>query len=232
MNEPVLIAVAAALFMCLVRLAHRTHGAARARARSRLAYFDRCASLLTRCRSGRSATGFPRIEGQYRGHRCDLQAVPDTLTFRKLPALWVLVTIPDPVPVRATLDLMIRATGLEPFSAFGRLPHEITVPAGFPEDCSLRTDEPGSLFSAEVLRPHLELFKDAGIKELVISPKGLRVVFLAEEADRSRYLIFRDAEMGRTPLASHRVEHILERLLMIKGDLERMRSDRLGADAA
>ena len=44
------------------------------------------------------------------------------------------------------------------------------------------------------------LFADPLVKELVISPKGLRLVILAEEADRGRYLLFRDAEMGRMPL--------------------------------
>ena len=232
MNEAVLILATTGLFMCLVGLALRTRSAARARDRSRMAYLDRCGALFSQCRTGRSATGFPRLAGQYHGHSVDLQVVPDTLTFRKLPALWVLVTIPDPVPVRATLDLMIRPTGLEPFSAFGKLPHEIAVPAGFPRNCAIRTDNSNGLFFAEVLRAHLGLFEDAGVKELVISPKGLRIVFLAEEADRSRYLIFRDAEMGRIPLGPDRVVHLLDRLLAIKRDIEGMRSDSLRVDAA
>lgn len=232
MNEPLLILTATGLFICLVGLACRTRSAAQARDRSRLSYFERCAALVDQCRTGRSAAGLPRLAGRYRGHSCDLQAVPDTLTFRKLPALWVLVTIPDPIPVRATLDLMIRPTGLEPFSAFGRLAHEIAAPAGFPEESALRTDDPEGLISAEILRPHLALFENAGVKELVISPKGLRIVFLAEEADRSRYLIFRDAEMARVPLDAGRVRHVLDRLLMIRTDIERMRCDSLEGDAA
>lgn len=232
MIDPMMFLPATGLFMCLIGLAYRTRGASMARERSRLAYFDRCAALFSQSRTPRSATGFPRLAGQYRGHGCDLQAVPDTLTFRKLPALWVLVTIPDPVPVRATLDLMIRPTGLEPFSAFGRLSHDIAVPEGFPENCAIRTDDPGGLFSPEVLRPHLALFDDAGVKELVISPKGVRIVFLAEEADRSRYLIFRDAEMGRVPLAPDRVSDALDRLLIIKTNIERIRHDSLSASAA
>lgn len=232
MNDPVLILSATGLFLCLIVLAYRTRGASRLRDRSRLAYFERCATLLDQCRTGQGAAGFPRLAGRYHGHDCDLQAVPDTLTFRKLPALWVLVTIPEPIPVRATLDLMIRPTGLEPFSAFARLSHEIAVPAGFPEEGVLRTDDPENLISAEILRPHLAVFEDARVKELVISPKGIRIVFLAEEAERARYLIFRDAEMGRTPLASDRVRHVLDRLLRIRTDIERMRCDTWEDDAA
>ena len=62
-------------------------------------------------------------------------------------------------------------------------------------------------------------FQDPRVKELVLSPKGLRIVILAEEADRSRYLIFREAEMGRTPLPPARLEPLLDRLAAIRKDV-------------
>lgn len=195
--------------------------AAHARRLSRFAYFDRCRPLLSGSRLGRCATGFPRLSGKYRNCEADLQVVPDTLTFRKLPALWVLVTLPVPMPVRSTFNLMIRPTGVEPFSGFHRLPDQIAIPDGFPKDCAIRTDDPRNLLPEHILAPHLSLFDNPRIKELVISPKGLRIVFLAEEADRAGYLIFRDAEMGRTPLSPDRVAPILNRLQAIKADIER-----------
>lgn len=232
MNQPVLILFAASLFASLFALAWRTRRAAGLRKRSRRSYFDRCAPLLAQCHSGPGAAGFSRMTGQYRGSPVDLQAVPDTLTFRKLPALWVLVTIPAPVPVRATLDLMLRPTGLESFSGFARLPYEVAVPAGFPANGVLRSDYPQSLVPAEALRPHLALFDNPRVKELVISPKGLRVVFLAEEGDRSRYLLFRDAEMGQSALKPEQVAPLLDRLLAIGAELERTQLAPQGADAA
>lgn len=205
----------------LALLVHRTFRAANARRLSRLAYFNRCKPLLTATRLGQSVTGFPRLSGIYKGGECDLQVVPDTLTFRKLPALWVLISLPCPLPIRASLDLMIRPTGVESFSGFHRLPEQIAIPDNYPEDCAIRTDQPRHLLPEHILRPHLPLFDDPLIKELVISPQGLRIVFLAEEANRSRYLIFRDAEMGRTPISPHRIAPLLDRLLAIKADIER-----------
>ncbi|RNF34739.1 hypothetical protein [Paracoccus methylarcula] len=205
----------------LALLLYRTIRAAHARRLSRLAYFDRCKPLLTATRFGKGATGFPRLSGLCKGSECDLQVVPDTLTFRKLPALWVLISLPCPLPVRATLDLMIRPTGVESLSGFHRLPEQIALPGGCPEDCAIRTDQPRHLLPEHVLRPHLSLFDDPRIKELVISPKGLRIVFLAEEANRSRYLLFRDAEMGRTAISPDRILPVLDRLLAIKADIER-----------
>ena len=68
--------------------------------------------------------------------------VPDTLTFRKLPALWLLVTLPEPLPLRATLDMLMRPMGTEPFTNHSKLPQQIATPAGFPPDCVIRTDDP------------------------------------------------------------------------------------------
>jgi hypothetical protein len=221
MTEPVLMVAATVLLASSVTFALQTRQAARRRDRARQSYFDKCAADLDHCRIEHTVTGFARLSAQYRGNLVDLRAVPDMLTFRKLPALWVLVTVPGPVPVRATLDLMLRPSGMEPFSAFDRLQHDLAVPADFPADCVLRTDDPASACSIEILRPHLALFDDPRVKELVICPRGLRVVFLAEEADRARYLIFRDGEMGRTPLPPDRLAPVLDRLLAIKADLAR-----------
>ena len=44
-------------------------------------------------------------------------------------------------------------------------------------------------------------------------------MILAEEADRGRYLIFREAEMGRTPLPPARLEPLLDRLAAIRKDV-------------
>lgn len=203
----------------VVVLATQTLRSGRARAAERGAYFDLCAGALTNPRRGQSSAGFPRLAGRQGAWEFDLQAVPDTLTFRKLPALWVLVTLPSPLPLGATLDVMIRPTGTEPFSHFHTLPEQIAVPAGFPEDCAIRTDNPDALLPEAVLRQHLGLFDDARVKELVISPKGLRISFLAEEANRGRYLIFRDAELGRTPLPAARVQPFFGALLDLHADI-------------
>ena len=203
----------------LAVLAGQTLRAGRVRQAGRGGYFDLCAKALEHPRRGDGSAGFPRLAGRYGGAELDLQAVPDTLTFRKLPALWVLVTLPGPQPLAGKLDLMIRPTGVEPFSHFHTLAHQIAPPPGFPDDCALRTDAPGALLPDDLLIPHLGLFEDECVKELILSPKGLRISFLAEEANRGRYLIFRDAELGRTALPFERVQPYLDALLALRRDL-------------
>ncbi|OZA06145.1 MAG: hypothetical protein B7Y02_15035 [Rhodobacterales bacterium 17-64-5] len=67
---------------------------------------------------------------------------------------------------------------------------------------------------------HLARLDPDLLKELVISPKGLRLVWLAEEADRTRYLAFRDSEMGKAPLPPARLEPLLNALLALRDDLK------------
>lgn len=212
-----LLALGAGLLVAL--LLTRSLRAGRERSANRARYFDAAKSLLNERRTGEGTAGFPRLSGRYRGRLVDLQAVPDTLTFRKLPALWVLVTLPEPLPLRATLDLMMRPTGLEPFSNFNGLSDQIALPAGFPETATIRSDDAASLLPEAILRPHLGLFDDPRIKELIVSPRGLRVVFLAEEADRTRYLLYRDAEMAADQLDPTRLEPVLESLLALRDDI-------------
>ncbi|QIE48251.1 hypothetical protein G5B38_21860 (plasmid) [Pseudohalocynthiibacter aestuariivivens] len=200
-------------------LAINMRRAAQARSGTRAAFLDICRSLLDRPRTQIAATGYARLAGKYAGLEADIQVVPDTLTFRKLPALWVLVTLPGPLPVGATVDLMIRPTGVEPFSRFQTLNTQLDVPDGFPEDCAIRTDCQADMPSEALVRAHLHLFDDPMVKELVISPKGVRLVFLAEEAQRSRYLIYRDCEMGQTPLPAERLAPKLDALLALRADV-------------
>ena len=56
---------------------------------------------------------------------------------------------------------------------------------------------------------------------MVISPKGLRLVILAEEADRGMFLLFRDAEVGGEPLAATRISAMLETLLALRAEIFR-----------
>jgi hypothetical protein len=214
--------VAAALCLWLaVRLVRET----RARTLARAGYFDAAKTLFTRGDTRPLPTGFPRMTGVRQGVTFDLQAIPDTLTFRKLPALWVLVTLPENLPLNATVDLMARPSGNEPFSRFSNLPHSLPAVAGQPPHVSIRSDDANRIPPAELISRHVGIFDQPQVKELVISPKGLRIVLLAEEADRGRYLIFRDAEMGRTPLDPALLQPMLDRLAAIREDVLTLAKD-------
>lgn len=212
---PLALACAALGLWLALRLVRET----RARTQARASYFDAVKLLFDGGETRVQPTGFPRMTGRREGLAFDLQAVPDTLTFRKLPALWVLITLPEPLPIDATLDLMARPSGNEPFTKFASLPQSLPTPPDLPKDIAIRTDDAHRIPPPDLIAQYADLFQDPRVKELVLSPKGLRIVILAEEADRGRYLIFREAEMGRTSLPPARLEPLLDRLAALRKDV-------------
>lgn len=214
--NPLIAAAAAAL---AVWLAFRLVRAARDRKLARAGNFEALKPLFEGGETRLQPTGFPRMTGRRGGLSFDLQAVPDSLTFRKLPALWVMVSLPAPMPVAATLDILSRPSGQEPFTHFATLPQMLPTPVFLPASLAVRSDDSGGVPSQALLAAHAGLFADPNVKELLISPKGLRIVILAEEADRGRFLIFRDAEMGMSPLSPARVAPLLDRLAALRADL-------------
>lgn len=200
-------------------LALRLVRAAARRAGARAGYFAALETLFDRCETRLQPSGFPRMTGWRGGLAFDLRALPDSLTFRKLPVLWVLVTLPGALPVRATLDIMARPSGGEIFSRFATLPQSLPPLAALPEGVAARSDDAAGVPPAALIARHAALFADPRVKELVIAPAGLRVVLLAEEADRGRYLLFRDAETGMTPVAPARIAPVLDALAALREDL-------------
>jgi hypothetical protein len=189
------------------------------RATRRAAFLDAAMELFTGGVKLITPDGFPRISGSYEGLTFDIQAVPDTLNVRKLPTLWVLVSLAEPMPVRGTLDIMMRPRGVEYFSRHASLPLQLAPDPALPPDCTVRTDAPEALPPREIVLKHARILEDPLAKELVISPKGLRLVWLAEEAHRGRYLIFRDAEMGLKPFEAAVLKPLLDHLLALRQDL-------------
>ena len=212
-----LFAIAAAAL--LLWLSWRLVRAQRQRHAARAGYFDALRPLFDGARTQVQPSGFSRLTGRRGPHHFDLQAVTDTLTFRKLPALWVMVSLPEPLPLTATLDIMARPSGQEPFTHFSTLPQMLPAPAGTPEGIALRTANAAGLPPEGLVARHASIFANPKVKELLISPKGLRLVILGDEADRGRYLIFRDGEVGQQPLAPARLLPLLDALRALRDDL-------------
>ncbi|TPE51716.1 hypothetical protein [Amaricoccus solimangrovi] len=220
MDHPLLL-ITLGLALALGLSARRLWRAARLRRAARAGYLGAVDALLRDRRARLDPSGFPRLAGRFEGRAVELRAIPDALTFRKLPALWLLATLTEPQPLRGETRLMLRPTGQEPFSTFGALPAEISPPPGFPEHLAMRSTAPEDLPPAGFLLGLAGLFEDPALKEIVLSPRGLRLVHLAEEASRGAYLLFRDAELGRAPARAPRARALLETLLTMSENLAR-----------
>jgi hypothetical protein len=160
--------------------------------------------------------GYPRLRGTFAGIPVQVWPVVDTLALRRLPALWLLVTMQASLPVRGRLDLMMRPAGPTTFSNFDLLPHTVPRPPGLPDVAVLRTDDLARAPPAEWLVGHLDVFEQPRAKELLITPQGLRLVWLLAEAERARYGVFRQAEFGDVAIDPAVLEDLLNRLLGLR----------------
>jgi len=155
-------------------------------------------------------------EGSWNGQRVQLRTIVDTLATRKLPARWLSVSITEKVAVPATFDMMMRPGSPTTFSNFDHLQHTLPKAPGFPAEAVLRTDRRGTRFPQGTIAEHLEPFSEGRAKELLITPNGVRIVWLLAEAERARYGVFRQAAFGDTQIDPALIERLLTSLSALR----------------
>ncbi|MGX9146121.1 hypothetical protein [Mesorhizobium sp. 128a] len=147
--------------------------------------------------------------GTWNDRRVQVRTIVDTLATRKLPARWLSVTVTEPVAAPATFDMMMRPGSPTTFSNFDHLQHTLPKAPGFPAEAVLRTDLRAARFPQNLIASHLEIFAEGRAKELLITPNGVRIVWLLAEAERARYGVFRQAAFGTTRLDPALIERLL-----------------------
>ncbi len=178
----------------------------RARARHvavRAAYFDDCRSLFDDCRVTLQDTDFPVLEGRYDGHRFRLEPIVDHMAVRKLPTLWLKVSLLGDLPMAGVVDFLARPQNTEFYSPSASLPTSVRLPAGWPQHATLRTDGDDPSLAIDLLAPHMHIFDDPKAKELLITQRGVRIVYQASQGQRAYYLVLRQPQFGepRLPLS-------------------------------
>ncbi|KAB0682737.1 hypothetical protein [Aureimonas leprariae] len=194
------IAVAASCLAggALWRLAGREHAAALA-ARGRL--LDAAAALFPGGRTVIGADGFPCFAApRPGGGEIALALVADTLVTRRLPQLWLSLTLREPTPLRDfTLGVLARPTGAEFYALTHEMPDWFEPPAS---DAPLLVR--GANLSADAAARHgavlAALFEDPALKEAVATPRGVRAVRQVRQGDRGAHLLLRQARFGIEPV--------------------------------
>lgn len=211
------IAAMSVAALCLLTLLYRrnrrTLGALRG------AVFAPVYDLFESYRVTQSGISYPELRGIYRGMTFHIDAVVDTLTFRKLPVLWLRVSLLAPMPGTATLDILVRSHNVEFYSPSTNLPHRLEPRPGWPGDAMVRSDDAGQLPDLAVLDRHVEIFADPPTKELLITPKGVRIVRLLDQAKRAEYLVLRQAEFESPQVTEDALRPLLDRCIDIHQDL-------------
>jgi hypothetical protein len=158
----------------------------------RAQFFDYCLSLFQSYRVTQEGPTYPLLTGRYRGHDIRLEPVIDNMAWRKVPVLWLRVTVLQPNPFKSTLDLLVRPGGVEVFSPSSNLDHHLLLPDGWPEQALLCTDDPSSIPPLQLITPYISVFADPYMKELVVTSRGVRLVRMNWQANRLPYALLRE----------------------------------------
>lgn len=137
--------------------------------------------------------GFPRLSALLPdGRNVGIEVVADTLVTRRLPQLWLKLTVSEPARRRDfSIGALARPTGAEFYSAVHELPEWIAPPP----QCELpllvrgRSVTPAAAARADAVLK--SLFADKELKEAVVTPRGVRIVRRVAEGDRGAHLLLR-----------------------------------------
>lgn len=193
MSMFLLLAVLAAGLAGLLWLAHRERSALW---RQRRAMLADCQPLFERSEQTDGVAGFPRLAGEVAGRPVVVELLPDTMTLRRLPQLWLSLTVMTQLPDGAAFGVLARPNGSEFYARTPDLPVRLEPPAGLPEDVSVRGRRRGAAFLARAGQAVAGLMADARVKEVLVTPAGLRVIFQAAEGQRGPHLLLRQCDFG------------------------------------
>ena len=210
------LALATLFFFGLAWLYRRDQARARA---IRMATLEPCAALLEDAKRRVDRAGFPVLSGRYKGFPVRLECLVDAVAVRKLPQLLVKVTLLQELPVKGMFDVMMRAHNVEFYSPAGELPHALRRPANWPEHATLRSDREDRRELLARLDPHVGIFDDDKVKELLVTPRGLRIVYRLDEAERPYYLVLRQAQFVNDKAEPEKIRELLDALIALQGDL-------------
>lgn len=185
-----LIAFAAVIANLALRDHRRALGARRK-------LFDECLGVLEDERWSAGGDGFPSLDGRAYGRAVTATLIPDTMVMRRLPQLWLSLTMLETNARAPSLSLLARYSGNEFYAATLDLPHRIEPPAGLPLDVLVRGD--GRMAEAlchELAPVFAKLLADPRVKEITLTAKGVRIVRQVAEGQRGEHLLLRQAVFG------------------------------------
>jgi hypothetical protein len=169
---------------------------------------DRAVGLLGDAKITLGRDAFPVLVGRLPDKRpVKVELIADTMVFRRLPQLWLRVTLTETVDrKRPSIGALARPTGAEFYSIVHELPHWIEPPQ---TDASLLMRGDGNASEAQIERVSAlfrSLFSDPAVKEAAITPRGVRLIRQAAQGDRGAHLILRQTQFRVDAIAPELVQ--------------------------
>jgi hypothetical protein len=186
---------------------------------SRSRVFDDCQTLLQNVQISQDKANLPVLQGSYGGYQVALSIVEDTIAWRKLPPLWLLVKVVANKTSVGSLDYIVRPANNEFYSPSWQWDGNLTIPPNWPQHAIIKyLHKP---IDTSLLEQHVPaLFADLKMKELLVMPEFVRLTYMVKQADRGEYLIMRNAVYSETPIDRNLIENLLKQAIAIRKTIE------------
>lgn len=191
---------------------------ARVAAAARRSIIEPSLDVLSETKAEIDICGFPKMEGKFKGRAFRVSLVPDTLTFRRLPQLWLDVTLKRNMPtINGRLAILVRQSGADYFSLTDHLHDRLAPPENFPDVCLIKGDGPGARYILDRIAPYVAaLLRDPKFKEIAITPRGIRIMRQLAEGKRGDHLILRQIVFEGARLDPEDLEDVIAAVLEIE----------------
>ncbi|HML42165.1 MULTISPECIES: hypothetical protein [Hyphomicrobium] len=202
----------------LTWLALRDHKALRA---SRAGLLDDCARLFNGYALTHSGDSFPKLSGRCDRRNVDIRLISDTMTIRRLPQLWLQVTVLEKVQGSTGLAVLVRPSGYEFYSLTPQFPYILETPPEFPPEVIIRGENARAEKLLEKLaKPMAAILADPRVKEIAVTREGLRIIRQAGEGRRGEYLLLRQAVFDEAAVSADQFQSVLAEIDTLRTAIE------------
>ncbi|MEO8420864.1 MAG: hypothetical protein ABI457_06690 [Hyphomicrobium sp.] len=191
----------------------RDHRAAKT---ARRGVLDDCVGALDRAHITHAADSFPRLAGHHQNREVRVNLLCDTMTIRRLPQLWMSTTLVEANAGLPGFDILVRPAGTEFYSLTSRFAHRLETPVGFPDEVLIRGDDGAEPLLDELRATLVRILADPRVKEIAVTPRGLRIVRQAGEGKRGDYLLLRQSVFESAAVPRRDLAAVLEQLQAIR----------------
>lgn len=141
---------------------------------------------------------FPVLKAAFPdGRSIAIEIVPDTLVCRRLPQLWLKLTIRDPQPRRRpTIGALSRSTGAEFYSMVHAMPDRVDMQLSPDLPLLVRGRAPSGEEIKSAATAMRRVFADPLMKEAATTPQGVRIVRRLAEGSRGAHVLLRQAKFA------------------------------------
>lgn len=206
MSAPIYALLVALLFVPIVAFGVRRDRAAAAR---RASLLDPVARLFEEARITLGADRFPVLDAEWDARHVRIELIPDTLVVRRLPQLWLRLTVTGGTGAGLSIGALARPTGAEFYSIVQDFPQRFMEAEGEGEAMLVRGDgDPSPQCVARAQRAFDAILLDRTMKEVAVTPKGVRLVRQIAQGDRAAHL-FRQISFPVSTVPVDMVEDML-----------------------